>query len=213
VGRRRVESGLAHPYFGDVGKQFLRRFGQRHATVEGGMTAREKVARKARDASSVLSRSAEMEDPLAHPRRPDPLASAPSSHPVLEEAQESLAYSLPYLWTYGEGATVVRLTQAADGKVLAVEVITSSGNGELDKAAVTAVWDLGEELPALPPEVLMNRDSVVSEWNFEVVRTVAGPAALGMGAVTAFDPVLGTGEVLHSFAARSQVRVTLVSYY
>ncbi|MFL5349094.1 MAG: energy transducer TonB [Hyalangium sp.] len=213
MARRRVENGLVHPYFGDVGKQLLRRFGQRHASVERGLTEGEKVARKERDVSSVLSRSAEMEDPLAHPRRPDPLASAPSSHPSLEEAQESLAYSLPYLWTYSEGATVVRLTQAADGKVLAVEVIASSGNGELDKAAVTAVWDLGEELPALPPEVVMSRDSVVSEWKFEVQRTVAGPAALGVGAVATFDPVLGTGDVLHSFEARSQVRVTLVAYY
>jgi TonB C terminal len=213
VARRRVENGLAHSYFGDMGKQFLRRFGQRHADVERGMTAREKVARKARDVSSVLSRSAEMEDPLAHPRRPDPLASGPSLHSSLEEAQRNLAYSLPYLWTYSEGATVVRLTQAADGKVLAVEVITPSGNGELDKAAVMAVWDLGEALPALPPEVLMSRDSVVSEWRFEVQRTVAGPAALGVGAVGTFDPVLGTGEVLHSFAGRSDVQVTLVSYY
>ena len=59
----------------------------------------------------------------------------------------------------------------------------------------------------------MNRDSVVSEWNFEVVRTVAGPAALGVGGVGTFDPVLGTGDFLPSLAGRSQVRVTLVSYY
>lgn len=213
VGRRRVESGLAHSYFGDMGKQFLGRFSQRHADVERGMTGKEKAARTARDISSVLSRSAEMEDPFAHPRRPDPLASGPSLHPSLAEAQANLAYSLPHLWTYSEGATLVRLTQAADGKVLAVEVITSSGNGELDKAAVTAVRDLGEELPALPPEVLMGRDSVVSEWNFEVVRTVAGPAALGVGGVGVFDPVLGEGYFLPSLAGRSQVRVTLVSYF
>jgi len=37
----------------------------------------------------------------------------------------------------------------------------------------------------------MSRDSVVSEWQFEVQRTVAGPAALGVGAVATFDPVLG----------------------
>jgi hypothetical protein len=181
--------------------------------VESGMTAREKVARKARDVSSVLSRSGEMEDPLAHPRRPDPLASGPSLHSSVEEAQKNLAYSLPYLWTHSEGVTGVRITQAADGKILAVEVITPSGNGEQDQAAVTAVWDLGEELPPLPPEVLVGRNSVVSEWNFELLRTVAGPAALGVGAVGTFDPVLGTGEALHSFAARSQVRVTLVAYY
>lgn len=213
VARRRAESGLTHSYFGDMGKVLARRFRQSHADVEEGRTTKEKVAQKARDVSSVLSRSGEMEDPLAHPRRVDPLASGPASHPMLKEAQESLAYSLPNKWTHSEGVAVVRLTQDAGGKVRSVEIIEPSGNGGLDQAAVTAVTELGEELPSLPPEVLMGRDSVVSEWRFELLRTVGGPGAKGVGVVGTFDPVTGVEDALPTFAARSKVRVTLVAYY
>lgn len=213
VARRRTESGLTHAYFGDMGKVLVRRFRQSHADVESGRTTKEKVAQKARDVSSVLSRSGEMEDPLAHPRRVDPLASGPASHPMLEDAQKRLAYSLPNKWTHSEGVAVVRLTQGAGGKVIAVELLAPSGNGGLDQAAVTAVRELGEELPSLPPEVLMGRDSVVSEWKFELLRTVGGPGANGVGIVGTFDPVTGVEDALPTFAARSQVRVTLVAYY
>ncbi|WP_375765043.1 energy transducer TonB [Archangium gephyra] len=213
VARRRAESGLTHSYFGDMGKVLVRRFSQSHADIESGRTTKEKVAQKARDVSSVLSRSGEMEDPLDHPRRVDPLASGPASHPMLKEAQERLAYSLPNKWTHSEGVAVVRLTQDAEGKVRSVEIIEPSGNGGLDQAAVTAVTELGEELPSLPPEVLMGRDSVVSEWRFELLRTVGGPAGGGVGIVGTFDPVTGVEDALPTFAARSQVRVTLVAYY
>ncbi|MCY1078015.1 energy transducer TonB family protein [Archangium lansingense] len=213
VARRRAESGLTHAYFGDMGKQLLSRFRQSHADVERAQTTDEKVAQKARDVSSVLSRAGEMEDPLDHPRRPDPLASGPASHPSMEEAQRNLAYTLPHKWTHSEGVAVVRLTQAADGKVLAVEILSPSGNRGLDQAAVAAVRDLEEELPSLPPEVLMGRDSVVSEWKFELLRTVGGPSAGGVGIVGTFDPVTGVEDALPSFAGRSQVRVTLVAYY
>ncbi|HYO72565.1 MAG TPA: TonB family protein [Archangium sp.] len=213
IARRRVESGLTHSYFGDMGKALVRRFRQSHAEAERGQTTGEKVAQKARDVSSVLSRSGEMEDPLKHPRRVDPLAAGPASHPMLEEAQKRLAYSLPNKWTHSEGVAVVRLTQGADGKVLSVELLSPSGNGGLDQAAITSVKELGEELTALPPEVLMGRDSVVSEWKFELLRTVGGPGANGVGIVGTFDPVTGIEDALPTFAARSQVRVTLVAYY
>jgi hypothetical protein len=59
----------------------------------------------------------------------------------------------------------------------------------------------------------MGRDSVVSEWRFELLRTVGGPGAKGVGVVGTFDPVTGVEDALPTFAARSQVRVTLVAYY
>jgi TonB family protein len=213
IARRRAESGLTHSYFGDMGRVLARRFQQSHAEVESGRTTREKVAQKARDVGSVLSRSGEMEDPDKHPRRVDPLASGPASHPMLEDAQKRLAYSLPHKWTHSEGVAMVRLTQGADGKVLSVELLAPSGNGGLDQAAVTAVKELGEELPSLPPEVLMGRGSVVSEWKFELLRSVGGPAGNGVGIVGTFDPVTGVEDALPTFAARNQVRVTLVAYY
>jgi TonB family protein len=213
IARRRTESGLTHSYFGDMGRALVRRFRQSHADVEREQKLGAKVAQKARDVGSVLSRSGEMEDPLAHPRRVDPLASGPASHPMLEDAQKRLAYSLPNKWTHSEGVAVVRLTQDADGKVLSVEILAPSGHVGLDQAAVTAVKELGEELPSLPPEVLMGRDSVVSEWKFELLRTVGGPGANGVGIVGTFDPVTGVEDALPTFAARSQVRVTLVAYY
>ncbi len=210
VARRRAESGLTHSYFGDMGRVLARRFRQSHADVESGRTTREKVAQKARDVGSAFSRSGEMEDPLAHPRRVDPLAGGPASHPMLKDAQERLAYMLPSKWTHSEGAAVVRLTQSAEGKVLSVELLAPSGNGGLDQAALTSVRELGEELPSLPPEVLRGRDSVVSEWRFELLRSVGGPQ---LGISGTFDPVTGVEDALPTFAGRNKVRVTLVAYY
>jgi TonB family protein len=193
-----------------MGKALARRFQQSHADVERERTTGEKVAQKARDVGNVLSRSGEMEDSMKHPRRVDPLAAGPASHPMLEDAQKRLAYMLPSKWTHSEGVAVVRLTQDPAGKVLSVEILEPSGNGGLDQAAVTAVKELGEELPSLPPEVLMGRDSVVSEWKFELLRTVGGPQ---VGISGTFDPVTGVEDALPTFAARNQVRVTLVAYY
>ncbi|MGZ3457853.1 MAG: TonB family protein [Archangium sp.] len=210
MAKRRAESGLTPSYFGDVGRVLEQRFRQSQAEAERGQSPREKVAQKERDVSSVLSRSGEMEDPQAQPRRPDPLASAPAEHPSLGEAQQSLAYSLPYEWTHSEGATIVRLTQAADGRVLSIEILHPSGNGGLDQAVETSVRDLGEALPPPPPDVLKGRDSVVSEWKFELLRTVAGG---GLGVVGTFDLGTGVQDALPTFAAKSRVRVTLVAYY
>jgi TonB family protein len=213
LARRRVESGLTHTYFNDVGRVLLGRFRQGQAEVERGMTAQEKVAQKLSDISSALSHSGTLEDPLADPRRPDPLVNSPSGHPSLAEAQKRLAYSLPYKWTHSEGVAVVRLTQAPDGKVLSIELITHSGNAGLDRAAELAIRDLGEALPPLPPEVLQGREAVVSEWKFELLRSVASPSAMGVGVVGTFDATTGVAEALPSFAGRSQARVTLVAYY
>jgi TonB family protein len=196
-----------------VGRALLGRFRQGQAEVERGLTQREKVAQKARDVSSVLSRSGTLDDPLAHPRRPDPLVNSPSGHSSLAEAQKDLAYSLPYTWTHSEGVAVVRLTQAPDGEVLSIELIEHSGNAGLDKAAELAVRGFGEALPPLPPEVTQGRDAVVSEWKFELLRTVAGPAGMGVGVVGTFDATTGVEEALPSFAGRSRARVTLVAYY
>jgi TonB family protein len=143
-----------------------------------------------------------MEDPLAQLRRPDPLAGLPSRPAVVEDAYKGLAYALPYDWTRTDGVVVVRLTQAADGHVLSAELLASSGDPGLDGAAVSSVQALGEESGPPPPEVRRGRDAVVSEWRFELLRTVSGPSALGVGF---------TG--LPSFAGRSHVRVTLVAYH
>jgi TonB family protein len=132
---------------------------------------------------------------------------------VVEESMKNLAYSLPQDWTRSAGTVVVRLTQSGAGQVLSVELLGSSGNRGLDQAAVAAVQALGEELPPPPPDVLKGRDSVVSEWKFELLRTVAGPAALGLGLVGTFDIGTDLPEARPTFAARSQVRVTLVAYY
>jgi TonB family protein len=196
-----------------VGRVLLGRFRQGQAEVERGMTGQEKVAQKVRDISSALSRSGTMEDPMAQPRQADPLVNSPSGHPALAEAQKSLAYSLPYKWTHSEGVAVVRLTQAADGTVLSIELLSHSGNPGLDQAAELAIRDLGEALPPLPPEVLLGQDTVVSEWKFELLRTVASPSAMGVGVVGTFDATTGVEEALPSFAGRSQARVTLVAYY
>jgi TonB family protein len=213
LAKARAESGLTPTYFTDVGRALLKRFRQTQEDAEREQKLGEKVVEKARDVTSVFSRSGKMEDPLAQPRRVDPLASAASLHPVVEESMKNLAYSLPQDWTRSAGTVVVRLTQAGDGQVLSVELMGSSGNRGLDQAAVTAVQALGKELPPPPPDVLRGRDSVVSEWKFELLRTVAGPAAKGLGLVGTFDIGTDLPEARPTFAARSEVRVTLVAYY
>lgn len=208
----RARNGLSHSYFSGMGHTLQRSFEQAQAEAEREATPGAKARQKADDVSSVLSRSATMEDPLDTPRRPDPLASLPSRPAPVEDVFKQQAYSLPQLWTRTAGVVVVRLTQAADGHVLSAELVGSSGDTGLDGAAVSSARALGEEAGPLPPEVLQGRDSVVSEWRFELLRTIAGPAALGAGIVGTFDVTSGVHEALPSFAAVSKVRVTLLGY-
>lgn len=209
----RIRNGLSNSYFTGVGRALLRQFEKAQADAEREAKLGAKVLQKARDVSSVLSRSATLEDPLARSRRPDPLASLPSQSAAVEDAHKRVAYALPYAWTRSEGVVVVRLTQAADGRVLSAELIESSGDAGLDGAAVSSVRALGEDAAPPPPEVLKGRDAAVSEWRFELLRTIAGPAALGLGLVGTFDVTSGLQDTLPSFAGRSQVRVSLLRYH
>lgn len=212
MAKARTHGGLSNSYFSGVGRALLRRFEKAQADAEREAKLGAKVLQKARDVSGVLSRSGTMEDPLARSRGLDPLASLPSQSAAVEDAHERVAYALPHAWTRSEGVVVVRLTQAADGRVLSAELLASSGDAGLDGAAVSSVKALGEDSAPPPPEVLGGRNAVVSEWRFELLRTVAGPGGYRGGLVGTFDVTSGLEGVLPSFAGTSKVRVTLVAY-
>jgi hypothetical protein len=103
---------------------------------------------------------------------------------------------------------VVRVTQAPDGRLLSVELVSPSDFGGIDRGAVAGVRAAAARLPAPPIDAREGRQTLVSLWEFELDVSTMPPLPF---LKLEFDEVLGLGDIRLPGDRRIRKRLRLVA--
>ena len=210
-----MENGLVHPYYRDVGRALLGAWDAERAVKARGLSGYlasagdnlrtygrvwQRVARGFGETGSpavVDGGSARMKELSGLPAGParDALVQADirrQLRPALSEGHVAL----------------VRVTQAADGSLVAVELVSPSKDAVIDRAAIDGVRAAARMLPRPPAEAVAARERLVSLWEFELEVSITPPLPIVQ---VEFDEVLGLKDVRVPLDRRIWKRVRLVA--
>ncbi len=218
AGRARVESGAVHPYYQDLGRTLLKAWDAEGAIVRHGLAGRlAELGDNLRTFGRVWQQMAEGYGRTGSPglvdgdservRQIAGLPAGPARETLMAAETER---QLRPAFSQGQVA-LVRITQAATGQLLSVELVTPSSDAALDRAAVDGVRAAAERLPPPPDEVAGTGRSLVSLWEFEIEISITPPLPV---VAVEFDEVLGgLRDVRLPLDRRVRKHVRLVSVY
>ncbi|HYI01219.1 TonB C-terminal domain-containing protein, partial [Hyalangium sp.] len=180
LGQGKVQRGLVHPYFSQLGKSLLKSWdAERAVTSQGfkGFLEQAQENSKAwnniwrdRAASYGASGSPLEADPALKPgRRPPPANSNPNL-----EARRAMRQQMREEFQSTRRA-IIRVVQDAEGKLLEVTLVSPSNNVQVDKEALKDVRAAAEQLPPPPPEALAGKEKLTSLWQFELIISITPP--------------------------------------
>jgi TonB family protein len=213
VGRGKVDRGLVHPYYSQLGKVLLKNWDADRAVSSAGLKGfveQMGESTKAwnniwREKAEVFGKSGSPFDAPANVRgraandRLIPgqdLAARREVAKVMSEQMKSMRRAQ------------IRVTQAANGKLLKVELVKPSNDSNVDRQALTDVRAAAESLPPPPEEALSGRTSLVSLWEFELVVSITPPIPTF---TFEFDEVLGFVDARMPLDRRIYKKVRLVA--
>lgn len=215
AGRARVDSGLVHPYYRDVGRALLRAWDVERAVKKHGLPGYlaqtgENISTFGRAWQQLAKGYGETGAPdvvdggSARIRELSGLPPGPAQDALIRgEIQRQLRSE------YSKGhVTLVRVTQAADGRLLSVELASPSRDAEVDRAAIEDVRAAAQTLPVPPDDARAGRETLVSIWELELEISITPPLpTIGIE----FDEVLGLKDVRVPLDRRIWKRVRLVA--
>ncbi len=215
AGRSRVENGVVHPYYRDVGHALLRAWNAEQALRARGISGYvAQAGDNLRTFGRVWQRMAQgfagtgsaalVDGSSPRMKELSGLPAGPARDALVQaEIQRQLRPAL----SEGHVATV-RVTQAADGHLQSVELLSPSKDAGLDRAALDDVRAAARMLPVPPPEALAGRTQLVSIWELEVEISITPPIpVIGVE----LDEVLGLTDVRVPLDRRIRKRVRLVA--
>jgi hypothetical protein len=178
IGRGKVDRGLVHPYFSDLGKSLLSHWDAERAVSAKGLSGFLKQASgNSREWSRIWSERAaaygasgsplDVKAPEASDRTP------PGGDPTLE-ARRALRKQMREEFRASRRATV-RVVQDARGKLLSVDLVTPSNDLAVDREAIADIRAAAERLPPPPAEALEGRTRIESLWQFELIISISPP--------------------------------------
>jgi TonB family protein len=180
LGKGKVDRGLVHPYFTQLGKSLLKNWdAERAVTSQGfkGFLEQAKENNKAwnniwrdRAAAYGASGSPLEADPALKPgRRPPPANLNPNL-----DARRQMRQQMREEFRATRRATI-RVVQDAQGKLLEVTLVSPSNNVQVDNEALKDVRAAAEQLPPPPPEALAGKQTLTSLWQFELIISITPP--------------------------------------
>lgn len=180
LGRGKVQRGLVHPYFSQLGKSLLSSWdAERAVTSQGfkGFLEQAQENSKAwnsiwRDRASAYGSSGSplAADPALKPGRRPPSA---LSNPTLD-ARRTLRQQMREEFQTTR-RSVIRVVQDAQGRLLEVTLVSPSNNVQVDKEALKDVRAAAEQLPPPPSEALAGKQTLTSLWQFELIISITPP--------------------------------------
>lgn len=178
LGKSKVERGLVHPYFSQLGKSLLKTWDAERAVTSQGMKGfleqaqenskawnsiwRERAAAYGSSGSPIDS-----DAPVQNTRGP------PGGDPNLE-ARRAMKRQMREEFRATRRA-IIRVVQDAQGKLLEVTLVSPSNNVQVDKEAIKDVRAAAEQLPPPPAEALAGRETLTSLWQFELIISITPP--------------------------------------
>jgi hypothetical protein len=215
LGRERVRSGLADPFFLDFGRSVLEAWAPEKVVTDRGLSGYVKnLGRSLADFAAVYAEQAARYGRTGSPFAPGeaPLGIA-SLAPVPEGITTQIADQMAVVramagQSRARHAALLRVVQRADGRLVSVELVRPSDDSSVDAQALRDLRDSAATLPAPTPSALAGRTHVASTWEFSLVVSISPP--LPMIAVQ-FDEVLGLADVRVPLDRRLFKLVRLVS--
>ncbi len=216
VGRGRVERGLVHPYYSQLGKALIKNWDADRVVGQGGLkNYAEQFAQNTKLFNEIwLDRTA------AYGKTGSPLVNNPTakrSAPVNDriqglpgvdlEARKEMAKEMREQFKATRRATL-RVVQDTQGKLISVELVDPSNDVKVDNEALVDVRAAAEKLPPPPPEVIGTATRISSLWSFELIISISPPVPTFS---FEFDEALGTIDARLPLDRRIYKKVRLIS--
>ncbi|MCY1080852.1 TonB C-terminal domain-containing protein [Archangium lansingense] len=178
VRRGRVDRGLVHPYFSELGKSLLKNWdAERAVSAKGLQGFLDQTRGNSKEWMRVWSERAsayantgsvlDADTPEAYDRLP------PGGDASLE-ARRTLRRQMKEQFRATRRATV-RVVQDTEGRLLSIELVTPSNDIQIDREAVADIRNAAASLPVPPPEALQGRTQLVSLWQIELIISISPP--------------------------------------
>ncbi len=220
IGRGRVDRGLVHPYYSQLGKALMKNWDADRVLAQGGLKAYgQQLGENFKLSNQVWLNRAEAYGKSGNPLGPTS-ADAPVNNRVAPmndrigglpapdlAARQELARQNREIYKATRRATI-RVVQDAQGKLLKVELVDPSNDPTVDREAVKDVRAAAEKLPTPPPEVTEHRTTISSLWSFELIISISPPVPTF---TFEFDEALGFIDARLPLDRRIYKKVRLVS--
>jgi hypothetical protein len=202
--RARVERGLVDPWFADLGRSLLRSW-----DVGRFLRARPELAADLAHDTAIFGKEwterasvyGQTGNPLPadapNPKVPETYGIAAPGNDVVKQGEATRLVHEQYQVVR---RVTVRVVQSAKGALLSADLEGTSGDPDLDAAALYDIRKAAAALPRPPAHLAQGRDYVASEWQLELVV-----------AVTPLDPVM-TFEFDELLAPEAKVPLTRKVY-
>ncbi|MCY1020940.1 energy transducer TonB family protein [Pyxidicoccus sp. MSG2] len=212
IGRGKVERGLVHPYFSQLGKALMKAWDADRSVKEHGLQGYFDMGmERGRAYSRIWLERAEhygdsgsfgaKDAPEADRRRPVSTVGDPSI-----QARRELRQKMREEFRATRRATI-RVVQDAQGQLLDVKLVSPSHQPEVDQEAIKDVRAAAEKLPPPPAEAVGNRERITSLWQFELIISISPPIP---SFTFEFDEALGFIDTRMPLDRRIYKRVRLL---
>jgi hypothetical protein len=215
MGRAKVQSGLADPFFLDFGRSVLAAWEPERSVTDRGLSGYVNQLGKSiveyagiyAERAATYGRTGSPFGPGELPLSLAGLAAVPEGLGTRISDQMAAARALSEQ-SRTRHAALVRVVQRADGRLLSVELLRPSEDSAVDAQALRDLREAAASLPTPTPSALAGRNRVSSVWEFSLVVSITPPLPM---ITVQFDEVLGLVDARVPLDRRLFKLVRLVS--
>jgi hypothetical protein len=218
IGRGKVQRGMVHPYYVQLGKALVKNWDADRAVSATGLKgAFEQMGENTKTWNSIWKERAAQfgrsgtpfeEPPPDLPMRPVNDHILPYGGNATDQyARRELQRQMNNAFKATRRATI-RVVQDREGRLKKVELVEPSNDEHVDKEAVADVRAAALKLPPPPAEAMEGKDELSSLWSFELMVSITPPVPT---ITFEFDEVLGFIDPRLPLDRRIYKKVKLVS--
>ncbi|MBM4780135.1 MAG: energy transducer TonB [Archangiaceae bacterium] len=220
IGRGKVDRGLVHPYYVQLGKALIKNWDADRAVSKKGLAGYgEQFVQNTKvfneiwldKAAQFGATGAPIDAPVSNDNASRRTATVTNNIQGIGgvdlEARKEVSRQMREQFKATRRATI-RVTQNLEGKLLKVELVSPSNDASVDREALADVKAAAEKLPPPPEEVLQGKKELVSLWAFELVVSISPPIPTF---TFEFDEALGFIDARLPLDRRIYKKVRLVS--
>ncbi len=221
IGRGKVDRGLVHPYYTQLGKALIKSWdADRAMNQKGGLAGYgEQFVQNSKlfneiwldKAAQFGATGAPIDAPVANDNASRRTALVSNGIQGIQgvdlEARKEVSRQMREQFKTTRRATI-RVTQDPSGRLIKIELLSPSNDATVDREAMADVRAAAEKLPPPPPEAVDGKQRLVSVWAFELVVSISPPIPTF---TFEFDEALGFIDARLPLDRRIYKKVRLVS--
>lgn len=210
IGRGKIDRGLVHPYYADLGKTLLRVWDADRAVKAHGLKGwAEQFGQNFVLGNRIWQSKAEN---FGKTGTPFDTSTEPQRRPVSDAVGTALADKRALgremaAQFKASRRAVVRVVQRADGSLAKVELVSPSSDPQVDREALVDVRAAAEKLPAPPEAALNGKEGLSSLWELELIVSISPPVPT---LTFEFDEALGFIDARLPLDRRIYKRIHLI---